>query len=673
MQTLWRRRGAVLFGVGTGLLGGLGYLAAAHPVYTAVAKLYVKPVTPLVAGDAGREPERGENYLNTECQVLVSTPVMALALGHPGVMTTRTVLFSPRPIEAMKKNTTAEVGKKDDIITVSFDAPSPDEACKVVDAVVDAYTEFQSHQNRNTADAELLALRQQKEKAEAERKAAQDQMAALRPFDAGETGLAGERRASLAEALKLAQIDTVNTSVAYDEVRGLVADDPAKLNEVMKAAAPTAGADVEKLKGDVFRYQEVLKDLERSYLPEHPLVRSTRARLDQLTVDYVAAARQRYLEAVKRETQLQARYEGESKAVAQQARDAAAYAQLDGDVKRDEGQIDQLATQIRNVTLTRQAHDLTISVLESGHVEAPPKPSRAKTLAAALAAGLVLGAGLAFVREKTSGGGVETDGGANAAAGGALLGVVPFAPALAFGGRPPAAFTEPTGELAAVIKGVVRTLAYVCGADGPPRTILVTSPAAGDGRSTLAAHLAAALAETGRTVCVVDADFRSPAQHRLFNADNRAGLSTVLAAGESLDAVIRPSGVAGLDVLPSGPTLANPGDMLNSAAFTETLADLAGRYDHVLLDAPAVSAGRDARIAAAHCDATILVVASKKATRKLVAQTRDGLASVGANLIGVIANDTPARKSVTPPDAGRLRMAGEDFSESDPVRPAARG
>jgi capsular exopolysaccharide synthesis family protein len=141
----------------------------------------------------------------------------------------------------------------------------------------------------------------------------------------------------------------------------------------------------------------------------------------------------------------------------------------------------------------------------------------------------------------------------------------------------------------------------------------------------------------------VDGDFRNPSLHKLFAIENRTGLSSVLTSGDNVIKTIRPTSIEGLDLLASGPVLADPSHLLNSAAFAETLAELAQHYDHVLLDSPAVNAGPDARIAAAHCDGTLLVLASNQASKSTIASTCQALASVGANLLGVVVNDAPPR------------------------------
>jgi capsular exopolysaccharide synthesis family protein len=174
------------------------------------------------------------------------------------------------------------------------------------------------------------------------------------------------------------------------------------------------------------------------------------------------------------------------------------------------------------------------------------------------------------------------------------------------------------------------------------KTILVTSPTPADGKSTLCSNLAIAMAQAGKRVLLVDADLRHPRQHEAFGVENATGLSGVLGASEiPFVNAIQPTQIGGLDILPCGPRPDNPSELLNSQRFIEVLEELADAYDHVLIDSPPVMMVTDARIVAASCDVTLLVVRQSKANRRMCEMSRDGLASVGANVLGIVLNDVP--------------------------------
>lgn len=99
----------------------------------------------------------------------------------------------------------------------------------------------------------------------------------------------------------------------------------------------------------------------------------------------------------------------------------------------------------------------------------------------------------------------------------------------------------------------------------------------------------------------------------------------------------------GLEILPCGPMPANPTEILNSRDFSETLDQLADKYDVVVLDSPPVESANDARIIAAQCDATLIVLKAQTAHRRQTERTRNSLLGVGARIIGLVVNDVPGR------------------------------
>ena len=190
----------------------------------------------------------------------------------------------------------------------------------------------------------------------------------------------------------------------------------------------------------------------------------------------------------------------------------------------------------------------------------------------------------------------------------------------------------------------IRTAVYFGAGAESCKTLLVTSPEPGDGKTTSASNLAIAIAQTGRSVLLLDADFRKPTQAKNLDVNESVGLSSVLAGREPLPKALQHTGVDGLDILPCGPIPANPSEILNSREFGELVDALTQKYDHIIFDSPPVNAVTDARILGAVCDATILVVRADKSTRKSGEHARNALMSVGARVLGVIVNDAPHRK-----------------------------
>ena len=190
----------------------------------------------------------------------------------------------------------------------------------------------------------------------------------------------------------------------------------------------------------------------------------------------------------------------------------------------------------------------------------------------------------------------------------------------------------------------IRTAVFFGAPKGDAKAILITSPASGDGKSTLASNLAIAMAQAGQKTLIIDADFRKPVQHKIFEVDDDKGLSSVLAGRDTIEQAVRPGGCDGLDIMACGPEVPNPSELLNSDAFNETLKKLTERYDRVVVDSPPVGPVADAQILAAACDITLLVLRAEKSTRKQAQHARDSLLSVGSQLLGAVVNDVRQKR-----------------------------
>jgi succinoglycan biosynthesis transport protein ExoP len=152
------------------------------------------------------------------------------------------------------------------------------------------------------------------------------------------------------------------------------------------------------------------------------------------------------------------------------------------------------------------------------------------------------------------------------------------------------------------------------------------------------------MAQAGQKTLILDADFRKPMQHKIFEVDHEdSGLSSILAGTTTLEETICPTEIKGLELLACGPQVPNPSEMLNSESFNKLLEILSNKYDRVIIDSPPVMPVTDSQILAAICDITLLVLRAEKSTRKMSQQARDGLLSVGAHILGAVINDVPKK------------------------------
>jgi len=193
----------------------------------------------------------------------------------------------------------------------------------------------------------------------------------------------------------------------------------------------------------------------------------------------------------------------------------------------------------------------------------------------------------------------------------------------------------------------LRTNLQFVSLDRPLQALLVTSPGPEEGKSTVLANLAVAIAQAEKKVIVADCDLRRPNLHKLFGLGHRKGLTTMMVDDEAMSAPpLQETGVPGLRLLASGPLPPSPSDLLGSQRMDRVLATLREHADVVLLDAPPVLAVSDAVILATKVDGVLLVVSAGQTRRESVQVAKTKLEKVNANLVGAVLTNVPLDASL---------------------------
>lgn len=177
------------------------------------------------------------------------------------------------------------------------------------------------------------------------------------------------------------------------------------------------------------------------------------------------------------------------------------------------------------------------------------------------------------------------------------------------------------------------------------KVLLVTSPGQGEGKSTTAANLAEALAESSRKVLLIDGDMRKPDAHRYFSLPNASGLtSTFLVDSQALSAFTSRVGES-LTVLTGGPVAPNPTELLTSRKMKANLESLAKPYDVVIIDCPPMLGLADASLWLPLVDGVLLVVRRGKTRRGPLEETIAAVRAARKPLIGVVLNGSDRRRA----------------------------
>lgn len=201
----------------------------------------------------------------------------------------------------------------------------------------------------------------------------------------------------------------------------------------------------------------------------------------------------------------------------------------------------------------------------------------------------------------------------------------------------------PHSALAEAFRRVRANLEFI-DVDNPPRSTVVTSAVAREGKSTTAINLALAMAERSSRVLLIDADLRRPSIAELCDLEGDVGLTTVLLGDVGPeDAIVRWSD--GIDVLPSGAVPPNPGQLLGSAAMKNLMQRLLLDYDFIVVDSPPLLPATDALGLSHLTDGAIVVARYKSTTRQQLATTLESLEAVNARILGIVLNQVRERRA----------------------------
>jgi capsular exopolysaccharide synthesis family protein len=299
--------------------------------------------------------------------------------------------------------------------------------------------------------------------------------------------------------------------------------------------------------------------------------------------------------------------------------------------------LDQL--QVRIALASGGANVVGPAVRPTSPVE--PRPVRTGLLA--LFVGVLLGICAAFVRETLDDRIRSKEELERASNGLPILGVIS-----AYDSTDPLPITlTQRASTAAEAYRTLRTAVQFLGLDRQLRTVQVTSPNLGEGKTTTIANLGVALASTGINVCIVDCDLRRPRLAALFGIDSTVGFASVLLGQSTLEDALRASEALGpcLRILPAGPIPPNPSELLASNRMQAVVEALTERYDLVLIDSPPMLPVSDALVVSRMADAVLMVTSAGATTRRNIQRSLELLANVSAPVVGTVFNR--AKESVS--------------------------
>jgi capsular exopolysaccharide synthesis family protein len=186
----------------------------------------------------------------------------------------------------------------------------------------------------------------------------------------------------------------------------------------------------------------------------------------------------------------------------------------------------------------------------------------------------------------------------------------------------------------------VRTSLFFSTVGQTHRVIQITSPLPGDGKSTVTANLAVAIASSGKRVLVLDADFRRPAlTHMLGEPEtDQIGLAGIIAGKTSLASSVVKTQVENLYFLPVCERPTQPSELLSTPEFKQLIDEAREKYDLVLIDTPPVIPVTDPCVVAARVDGVILTLRIRRGVQEAALRAMESLRNIDANVLGIIVN-----------------------------------
>jgi receptor protein-tyrosine kinase len=256
-----------------------------------------------------------------------------------------------------------------------------------------------------------------------------------------------------------------------------------------------------------------------------------------------------------------------------------------------------------------------------------------------LALGLALALGIAFLREMTD---TSVRSPRDIARVGQLtvLGMIPHSDddLQSQAARLPLVIYDAPHSMVAEQFRQVRTRLHHAASLDTTRSILITGCGPGDGKTTVAANIAAGLALNGRRILLVDANFRRPDLHNIFNLSNEVGFGDVLGSVNLFEQAVRETEVPNLSVIVNGTRPSNPTELLESQLFIDFIERALEEFDHVIFDSGPLLIVSESIAMAPRVDGVITVIRARSNSRGMLSRMRDQLRQLKAEHIGVVLN-----------------------------------
>ncbi len=543
-------------------------------------------------------------------------------------------------VSGLQKQTKAvEVGKKTNIIRISYPDTDPELARDVVNTLVQAYLEktvaLKAEEASKTVDFvgdQLNGVRQTVDAAEKDLQAYKSKSGVMQLDTEAQTLIENvsdveKQRAEV--VIQKKQVEFALSSLKDAARRGVVYS-PSVLGD-----NPLVAGMASKLADLVVQKRALISE----YTEAAPQAKALQGQIDEL---------QRKLQATY-ETALRNLDKQEGTIVQGLGVLEGRLRQLPG-AERDLARLTRLAKVNADIyTFLLQKHEeariakaSTISNIDivdpAITPDRPIKPQKVKNLILGLLVGCMFGVGLAFFQEYLDDT-IKDPEQAKRILGLPVLSVIPYLkPAEGSGTIDAVALLEPKSAGAEAFRSL-RTALHFSSLDRDAKVLLVTSAFPAEGKSTVSANLGILLTQNNARVLLVDCDLRRPSLHTKFSHSKVPGLTEIISGAASLAGAIHSTGVERLDFVSAGTIPPNPAELLGSDAMRRFLEEARGQYDRIILDAAPVLAVTDTAVLSSLADQGLVVMEMERVPAKAAQRMRDILHATGMRVSGFVFND----------------------------------
>jgi len=692
-QILFRHRKTLLSSALMGLLGAISISLVMTPIYRVRTSLEIQSTNFLEmkgSADSTGGYTTPESYVETQVKLLQSEFLLEhvmekLKLKERPATGWRSFASRVRHLpereellRQIERNLTVRTSGNSRLLEVLYESPDPKLAADFANTLVSEFIELSQEERWKSAQgtAEWLTNHLAIMKGQLEQSEAQLQDYAHTSgltFASEKENLAEDKLKELQDELSKAQADRIANQAKFEAAKSKPAD---SLPEILED--PT-----------MRDYRQKLTELQRQYAelsatltPEHYKVQRVQAQINELKSEIqkergnvLHRIGNEYAAALRRETLLSRAHAEQEKVVADQSEKAIHYDTLRRDVDSNRRLYEAMLQKVKEASLASAMRDSNVLVVDRARPPLLPyRPSLPMNSAIGLFSGVLLGFGFVLLRERIDRR-ISAPGDAQVYLDLPELGVIPLDEASisrqipnrlpqhrpasslppestlrsSLGDCPELATWKRKPSLLAECTRTTLTSILLPSQNGEgPRVIVLTSPSAGDGKTTVACNLSIAMAEIGRKVVLIDGDLRRPRLHKVFGVGNKWGLSDVLWAETSLETapiahLVRETEVSGLRLLPGGSCGVTPSNLFYSPRMSELLKRLRAEFDMIMIDAPPMIHLADARVLGRLADGVILVIRAGQTTTESALFARQRFAEDGTRVLGTVLNSWDPR------------------------------